>query len=103
MVVVWYQLEALHGKIRENFRQDLSSSVKRRYFGQRKDLPSIVVRDKICYVKIKLDLAQNRDQWRARMDTVMNLRVPLNVRKFLSNWVTGGFSRRTQLYGDLVS
>jgi hypothetical protein len=37
IVVVWYQLEELHAKIIENIRQDLSFSVKRRYFGRWKD------------------------------------------------------------------
>jgi hypothetical protein len=34
-------------------------------------------------------------QWRALVNTVMNLRVPYNAGKFLST--TGGFSRRAQL------
>jgi hypothetical protein len=33
------------------------------------------------------------------VNTVMNLRVPWNVGKFLSSWATGGFSRRAQLHG----
>jgi hypothetical protein len=35
-------------------------------------------------------------QWWALVNTVMNLRGPLNAGKFLSNWETGGFSRRTR-------
>jgi hypothetical protein len=40
------------------------------------------------------DLVQDR----ALLNTVMNPRVPQNIRKFLSSCTTGGFSRGAQLY-----
>jgi hypothetical protein len=35
---------------------------------------------------------------RAVVNTAMNLRVPINVGKFLSSCTNGGFSRRAQLH-----
>jgi hypothetical protein len=44
-----------------------------------------------------IDLAQDRDQCRAHVNTVMNLRDPYNGGRFLSSYTTDGFSRRAQL------
>jgi hypothetical protein len=45
-----------------------------------------------------IDLAQDSDQWRALVNTVMNLRIPKNAGKFLSRCIIGCFSRRAQLH-----
>jgi hypothetical protein len=46
-----------------------------------------------------IHLAQDRDQWRARANTVMNRRFLYHVGKFLTSCATGGFSRRSQFHG----
>jgi hypothetical protein len=44
-----------------------------------------------------IDLAEDRDQWMALVNTVMNLRVPQNAENFLSGCTIGSFSGRAQL------
>jgi hypothetical protein len=47
----------------------------------------------------RIDLAQDKDWWKALVNMVMNLRIPQNVGKFLSSCATDGFSTRAQLHG----
>jgi hypothetical protein len=44
-----------------------------------------------------IDMILDRDQWRALVNTVLNLQVPQNVGKFLSGCTICGSSRRAQL------
>jgi hypothetical protein len=44
-----------------------------------------------------IDMAQDRGQWRALVNTVLKLRVPQNAGKFLSGCPINGSSRRAQL------
>jgi hypothetical protein len=44
-----------------------------------------------------IDVAQDRDHWRALVSTVSKIQIPKNARKFLSGCTIGGSSRRVQL------
>jgi hypothetical protein len=51
---------------------------------------------------IKIDLREigwdGMDQWRALVNSIMNLRVPYNAGKFFSGCTIVSFSRRAQLH-----
>jgi hypothetical protein len=44
------------------------------------------------------EVAEDRDQWRALVNTVMELLAPTNFWNFLISCTAGGFSRRAQLH-----
>jgi hypothetical protein len=46
----------------------------------------------------RIDLAQDKDRWRALVNSVMNLQVPLNTGNFLTTCEPVHFSRRTLLH-----
>jgi hypothetical protein len=45
-----------------------------------------------------IDVAQDRDRWRALLNAAVNLRVPLHAENFLTSWELNGYSRRTLLH-----
>jgi hypothetical protein len=55
------------------------------------------LRDVIWDAVDGINMAQNRNQWRALVNTILNLWVILNAGEFLSGCTIGGSSRRAQL------
>jgi hypothetical protein len=45
-----------------------------------------------------IDMAQDKDQWKALGNTLLNFRVPQNAGKFLSGCTIDGSLRRAQLH-----
>jgi hypothetical protein len=47
-----------------------------------------------------IELVQDRDQWRALVNILMNLQVLQNIEKFLNSCTTGSFSKKLLLYAS---
>jgi hypothetical protein len=45
-----------------------------------------------------IELAQDKEQWKALVNMVINLRVANNVVKFLNGFTIGGFTRKAQFH-----
>jgi hypothetical protein len=56
------------------------------------------LREIVCDDMDWINLTQDRDQWRALVNTVMNLWAPYSAGKFLSSYTIGSFSGRAQLF-----
>jgi hypothetical protein len=56
------------------------------------------IQEVICGGMESIDLAHDRERWRAFVNEIMNLHVPLNAGNFLTSCKPVSFSRRTLLH-----
>jgi hypothetical protein len=66
---------------------------------RREDNIKINLRKVGCMVMGWIEMAQNRNKWRALWNAVINVWVPKNAGNFLTSWEPVSFSRRNLLHG----
>ena len=79
----------------ETWRRELHGKPRRRWkYNIKTDFQEVRSR-----VMEWIDLAQDRDSWRAVVNALMNLRFPQNAENFLTNWRPLSLSGRSPLRG----
>jgi hypothetical protein len=100
--IIMYFMVARMGEKRNAYRLLVGKPERRRPLGRprRRCLDNIRM-DLLEIVRAGVDwigLAQDRGRWRALVNSVLNLRVPLNAGKLWSGLTTGGLSSSVQLH-----
>jgi hypothetical protein len=85
----WAEHVARLGTKRNLYRILIGKAERKRQLGtprrRRKDNIKMDLSERGWGGTDRIDLAQDRDQWRTLVNAVMNLRVPQNICKFLSS------------------